>query len=170
MIKTLKILNIINSVLILTIGIYGLFIDEPYFRANGHNINYFDLINWFFILFNAPSSIISIILTFIFIKPSDIDNIFTLYYFLWTTLSFLQWFYIFKIISNKGFTKFVSKFFPYIPIFFFLIALIFLLYLLPQIWREEHSQEVLFYIPINVLGISIFYTNIYFLAKFRNEP
>jgi hypothetical protein len=45
----------LNALLVLSIGIYGILTDEPYWRAVGHDPGLYDYFFWFGLVLNGPS-------------------------------------------------------------------------------------------------------------------
>lgn len=63
-INILKKLQWGNFIIILLLGFWGIMSDEPYFRAVGHDLNSFDVVNWFVILITGPASLIAYTLSY----------------------------------------------------------------------------------------------------------
>jgi hypothetical protein len=79
-----------NLVLIIAIGLYGFFTDEPYWRDVGHGPWLYDYFFWFALAFNGPSGFLADYLSW-HIHTTYVDYRFLIQYALWCLLLWPQW-------------------------------------------------------------------------------
>jgi len=88
----MSIRNIIrlNALLVLAVGIYGLVIDESYWRANGHDPYLYDYLFWCALALNGPSGFAADYGAWLVAFNND-DLHFLLQYGFWLLLLRFQW-------------------------------------------------------------------------------
>jgi hypothetical protein len=81
-----------NAVLVLCVGVYGVFTDEPYWRAVGHRPWLYDYVFWFGLALNGPSGFGADYLSWLTDQRASGHELrFLVQYGLWLLLLPLQW-------------------------------------------------------------------------------
>ncbi|WP_394834992.1 hypothetical protein LVJ94_51680 [Pendulispora rubella] len=85
----LRLLIQINVAYVLAVGIYGIVIDEPYWRDVGHGPEVYDGLFWLGLLLNGPSGLLADWLSWLFVGRSEAHFVFQ--YLFWSVLVWVQW-------------------------------------------------------------------------------
>lgn len=80
----------LNLALIVGAGLFGLFTDEPYWRAVGHGPRAYDYLLWFALAINGPSGLLADLASFYMHLQND-EVRFVAQYILWALLLVPQW-------------------------------------------------------------------------------
>ncbi|UOY18878.1 hypothetical protein K8O67_02375 [Leptospira borgpetersenii] len=160
-INILKKLQWGNFIIILLLGFWGIMSDEPYFRAVGHDLNSFDVVNWFVILITGPASLIAYTLSYgvvyiVFGRHSteSIDFAFICYYTIWSILSIFHWKCILWILKQSHLHKFIRKLFFYISVICIILSIWRIFFIWPEVYSGEHRESFLFYLPIQIFALA----------------
>jgi hypothetical protein len=78
-----------NLGLIIAVGLYGFFTDEPYWRDTGHGPWLYDYLFWLGLVFNGPSGFAADYLSWLAVDNAEAR--FVIQYVLWCFLLWLQW-------------------------------------------------------------------------------
>lgn len=92
---SLRFVITLNCALVLAVGLFGLFSDQPYWRAVGTAPWLYDYANWLVLLCNGLSGFLSAFLTMHLID--DFDWSYILQYILWLAFLPLQWFIYWRL-------------------------------------------------------------------------
>ena len=81
----------LNLVIVVLVGLYGLFTDEPYLRSIGHAPWTYDHLSWFALVFNGPAWFLAEFLSWLLTEPSDPFAPYLLDYLFWGCMTPYQW-------------------------------------------------------------------------------
>ncbi|EMM72517.1 hypothetical protein LEP1GSC038_3252 [Leptospira weilii str. 2006001855] len=162
-----KFINILRKsqwgsfVIILLLGFWGIMSDEPYLRAVGHELNSFDIVNWFVILVIGQASLIAYVLSYgiihiVFERYSTefIDFSFLCYYVIWSILSIFHWKCAIWILKQNHLHKFFRKLFLTISVIFIFLSIWTIFLIWPEVYSEDHYQYFLFYLPVQIFAFA----------------
>ena len=152
----------------LALAIYGILIDEPYWRAVGHYPNTYDFLSWFLIMLSSPSSALARYFPFYIYSDIKYDSIFIAQHMFWLCLSLFQW--LMLLHYRVGLGKILRWWHGgrYLIGFLFIFAILRYFQVQKLIFSETVSFGYLFQ-PINILGAGTVLSIILYVTRKKTD-